>query len=224
MDTWPNFFVVGAPRSGSTTLYDYLKRAKGVYMSPIKEPRYFSSIDPSTMYPPPITDKKKYLALFKGVKDEKAIGEASPSYLRDEKAPYNIKKIVPDAKIIMILRDPLNRAYSQYQLRISNGKTYTFSECIKLSLELDADDFKSRITKSGFYAKQVQMYLDVFGSNNVKILIFEEFIKDPEPQIKKVLEFLGVNSESPPTIELTHNYLASGTIFLMLYGAFSSLR
>lgn len=75
MEKWPNFFIVGAPRCGTTSLYEYLKQTPGIYMSTVKEPHYFSqSIDPALLYRTPIRDKKKYLALFQKATNEKAIG------------------------------------------------------------------------------------------------------------------------------------------------------
>jgi len=207
LEIWPNFFIVGAPRAGTTSLYDYLHRTDGVYMSPSKEPHYFTTSGASFLYPPPIRDKKKYLELFSNVKDEKAIGEGSTSYLRDPQVPKLIHKVAPKAKIIIILRDPVQRAYSNYLLRVSSGKTYSFSEAIKKAIDSDYNQYDGTIIHAGWYYKQVKGYQDVFGVDNVKILIFEEFIKDPKKTVKEVLEFLGVDAEPPETVELVHNIL-----------------
>ena len=88
MDIWPNFFIVGAQKAGSTSLYEYLKNMPEIYMSPIKEPSFFSvKIIPENHPQEAIRDKKEYLKLFEKVKDEKIIGEASPTYLADPEAP-----------------------------------------------------------------------------------------------------------------------------------------
>jgi len=208
MEIWPNFFIIGAPRAGTTSLFDFLKRTEGIFMTSYKEPHYFSrSIEPSLMYPPPIRNKKKYLALFNKAKDGFAIGEASSSYLWDPVAPKLIHEVIPNAKIIVILREPTERAYSHYLLRFSGGKTYSFSEAIKKALKPDSDYYTSSIVRGGWYNKQVTNYLKIFGSNQVKILIFEEFIKDAKKTVKEVLKFLNVQSEPPETVELVHNYL-----------------
>ena len=207
MTIWPNLFLVGAPRAGTTTLYDFLKRTKGIYMSNKKEPHYFSqSIEPKFLFKP-IRDEKKYLDLFKDVKDEKIVGEASTTYLWDPKAHLLIHEKSPDAKIIILLRDPVQRAYSNYLLRISSGKTYSFSDSIKQALEAKNDFYKGVIIKGGFYAEQIKRYLDEFGSDRIKIIIFEEFIKEPRRIVKEVLEFLEINEETPKEIKLTHNIL-----------------
>jgi len=209
MEKWPNFFIVGAPKSGTTTLYDLLKRTDGVFMSKKKEPHFFSkSIDPSDDRIM-IRDKKKYLNLFKDVKDEKAIGESSGSYLWDPLAPKLIHQQIPHAKIVMILRDPVQRCYSNYYWRIGSGRiSSSFTKAIKKSLEYPDDFFKGVIINGSWYYEQVKRYIDTFGKNKVKVLIFEEFIKDPRKTVNEVLDFLGVNSEPAKVINLPHNILS----------------
>jgi hypothetical protein len=90
-------------------------------MSPIKEPHYFAPNAVSTAYTTVIHDKDEYLKLFRGIKDEKAIGEASPSYLWDQESADKIHYVVPDARIIMILRNPVERAFSHYLMNVSVG-------------------------------------------------------------------------------------------------------
>ncbi len=208
MERWPNFFIVGAPRAGTTSLYEFLKRTKGVFMPSSKEPHYFSvTIDPSLINRKPIRDKKKYLQLFKKVNNEKAVGEASTSYLWDTEAPKLIYKKNPNSKIIIMLRDPVKRAFSYYLYRISNGRTYTFSDAIRESIEHSDEWDKSLIINGGWYAEPVKRYLDIFGKDQVKIVIFEEFIKNPLKKVKEVLEFLGVEENPPESVELAHNVL-----------------
>jgi len=207
MEKWPNFFIVGTPRAGTTTLYDFLKRTEGVFMSSHKEPHYFSSIESSSLYPPPIRDKKKYLSLFNKVKKEKAVGEASTSYLWDPNAPKLIHEDIPNAKIIISLRDPVERAYSHYLLRLSGGKTYSFSEAIRKALMPNVDFYTGVIVIGGWYHKEINRYLNFFGKEKVKIMIFEEFVIDPKKTINEVLKFLEVQEEPPQAVELVHNYL-----------------
>ena len=108
LERWPNFFIVGAPKAGTSSLYAYLNEIPGIFMSPKKEPNYFSENTIPNDHPiKPIRDKKKYLELFKGVKGEKIIGEASTSYLADPEAPKLIHEACPDAKILISLRDPV---------------------------------------------------------------------------------------------------------------------
>src|ERR687883_42510 len=114
----PNFFVVGAQKAGTTSLYYYLKQHPEVYMSPVKEPHFFEGMQ-SEFYRPgrkvmPVTCLGDYQALFQGVSNEKAIGEASASCLYSPKAPALLKGAIPNAKLIAVLRNPVDRAYSNF--------------------------------------------------------------------------------------------------------------
>ena len=204
-EIWPNFFIVGAPRSGTTSLYEYLRRVPGVYMSPVKEPHYFAPGTRERYLGRPrlpfarhsrVRSQGEYLNLFKNVKDEVAVGEASASYLSDPEAPGRIKEAVPSARIIMILRDPVERAHSHYLLDAGNGwQRAPFEEAARLDLYVEPS----------LYAKQAQRYLDAFGSDHVKILIFEEFIQHPREAVSEVLKFLDVNAEAPAIVGEIHN-------------------
>jgi len=203
MDIWPNFFIVGAVKSASTTLYLYLEKSSDVYMSPIKEPLFFA---PSA-YPykrfVAIKDKNEYLSLFKNVKTQKAIGEASGAYLTDPDSPKLIHDQIPDAKIIMMLRNPVDRAYSYYLHNIRNGSEIkNFREAVECELQNISDFDVHRFYLGGsMYHDAVQRYINNFGLENVKVLIFEEFIKNERKYVKEVLLFLGVDSESPESID-----------------------
>ncbi len=175
-------------------------------MSTIKEPNYFSiSINPKLKLTKPIRDKKKYLKLFKGVTDEVAIGEASPSYLWDPKTPKLIHETIPDAKIIMILRDPVERSYSHYLFGLGLGyQTLSFREAMKKALN-GLDDYSNRIASTSFYAEQVKRYFDIFKKEQIKIFIFEEFIKDVKKSVIEILNFLGVKPEIPDSVKIVTN-------------------
>ncbi|MGH7769150.1 MAG: sulfotransferase family protein [Candidatus Binatia bacterium] len=196
-EIWPNFFIVGAPRSGTTSLYEYLRQVPGIYMSPVKEPRYFDAVDHFAPFAPkPIRSKAKYLRLFKNVREEALVGEASPSYLMDLEAPQRIHSVAPHARIIMILRDPVEQIYSAYlQHRRSGFQRLPFPEAVKLDLYL----------KPAFYTEAVKRYCEVFGADRVKIVIFEEFIRDTPGAVREILRFLGVEAEPPPAVGEIHN-------------------
>ena len=199
-ERWPDFLIVGAPRSGTSSIYEYLKDISGIFMPKIKEINYFCRSFDSKEFLVAIRDKKDYLHLFKDAKDDELIGEASPSYLRDPQAPKLIYEVIPNAKIIIILRDPVERTFSHYLLFFAYGnETDTFTKSIKKALDR-TDDYSGRLINSGFYYQQVKRYLDTFGKENVKILIFEEFVNDSRKAVKEILEFLGVKSEIPESV------------------------
>lgn len=205
MDRWPNFFIVGAPKSGTTSLYEYLKQVPGIFMSPEKEPNYFNQVtvlddDPYRFM---IRDKKKYLELFKNVKNEKIIGDATPNYLRDPNAPHLIHKVSPNAKILITLRNPTDRIFSQYQMLLNLGRISYSTE--KLVESLEKNGRMPNQTVQEFYTPLVKRYLDVFDTKSVKIIIFEEWIKNIRETIMSIVEFLGLDNEDLTFDELIHN-------------------
>jgi len=154
----------------------------------------------------PIKDKEKYLSLFKNVKEETVIGEASANYLWDPKAPQLISNVVPLAKIIIILRDPIERAFSHYLMHLSNGtETRSFRIVIEDAIKPTTNDYIQRIVEAGFYSKQLQRYKKYFKADQMKILIFEEFIQDTEKHVKEIMEFLNVNEHIPKNIRIKYN-------------------
>jgi len=131
MERWPNFFIVGVAQAGTTSLYAYLKDTPGVFMSPEKEPHYFQRKRPPRKHDRGIRKQSEYLKLFKGASEDKAIGEASPGYLSDPESAKLIHEAVPKSRIIILLRDPVERAYSAYLWRRAKGTVkQTFHEII----------------------------------------------------------------------------------------------
>ena len=134
--TLPNFLIIGAMKSGTTSLYHYLKQHPQIYMSSIKEPNFFalegSNLDfngaegkeqiQRLIKRESIINIEEYRALFRRAAHETAIGEASPMYLYSPEAPYRIRYYVPEAKLITILRNPVERAYSAFLYMTRDGR------------------------------------------------------------------------------------------------------
>jgi hypothetical protein len=164
-------------------------------MSPLKEPFYFAPHAVHNSASDIIRDKKEYLRLFEKGNGYTAIGEATPIYLWDPDAPKLIHQTVPHARIIMILRDPIERAYSNYLMRVRyNGVQSSFyDELMRDYRSQDKLYGKSQLyVEFGMYYEQVKRYFDIFGREQVKVIIFEEFVKRPEQTVNEVLGFLGV--------------------------------
>jgi len=198
MEKWPNFFIVGADKAGTSSLYGYLYQIPEVFLSRIKEPNYFSISTISDDHPlKPIRDKKKYLNLFKNVQDEKIIGEASPSYLSDPNAPQLIHQVSPNAKILISLRDPAERVYSHYlMLKRISPEISTFHKQLEISLNEKNKPKEDRLRlENGLYFQHVQNYLTVFGKDQVKIIIFEDLVKDTKSILQEILNFLNLKNE-----------------------------
>jgi len=198
---WPNFFIVGAPRAGTTALYNYLNVIPEIYMSPVKDPGYFIPNDFRGF------TEQTYIELFKNVKNEIAIGEASAGYLANSEAPKRIKEKSPSAKIIITLRDPVGRTFSHYLNWKRTGKIkISFEKVVEKFLDKNKNDEQlERLIYVSMYYEQVKRYLEIFGKENVKILIFEETVKDIKNTIKKIFEFLEVQAEPPENIEEQHS-------------------
>jgi len=158
----------------------------------------------------PITDQEEYLALFRGVdQHHKAIGEASTSYLWDLQAPERIKAKVPEAKIIIILRDPVERAFSHYLLDVREGiQQAPFFEAL-------VEDYASPqkgwgvshlYVELGLYYEQVRRYLHHFGREQILVLLFEEFAANTHSCLEQVLSFLGVDKSGLDRMESERRY------------------
>ncbi len=191
MERWPDFFIVGAPRCGTTSLYEYFKSVPEIFMPSVKEPNFFSVSTDRKFFTDAIREKENYLDLFRDSGD-KLVGESSPSYLRDPKSAQLIHDVSPNAKIIIILRNPIERAFSHYLLFFNLGTIEnSFSHLVNQINNLE-DEYSKRIFEAGLYSNQVKKYLNIFGKNQVKILIFEEAFVDFEQTLNDLLRFLGI--------------------------------
>lgn len=216
-ENWPNFFVVGAAKAGTTSLYEYLKQHPQVYMSPVKEPHFFSRVGAlagDNRFVRAITDENEYLALFRYAMDYKAIGEASPSYLWDDHAPYRIKQKVPDAKIIILLRDPIERAYSHYLADVREyGVNQTFYEALAqdAACRNRAWGVSHLYVELGQYASQVARYLEVFTPQYVRVYLFDDFKRSPKDTVRDIALFLGLDPPNEDSIAtgVIHNAYAT---------------
>ena len=225
----PNFFIVGTGKAGTTSLYHYLQQHPQIYMSPVKEPCYFASeiradnLMPAQLrhirrmsrkLPDRLGDVKPvsplgwlfqewddYLRLFQGVHAETAIGEASVAYLWSETAARNIVGRVPGAKIIMILRDPAERAFSQYLHQLTAGLTCSTFRChIEKCMRNAGGKLGAYypFLEVGLYSQQVKRYLDLFPKKHIRIYWYEEAWRKPGRLLDDIFTFLNVDSTFRP--------------------------
>ena len=187
--TLPNFLIVGAQKSGTTTLYDILDIHPEVNMSKIKEINFFVS---DIKYEKGLNF---YSSFFKEPKTEhKITGESSPGYMNNLQIPEKIYNDIGEVKIVMILRDPVKRAYSQFwDNRRHLKETLSESEIINRYLT-DKYNSKSRgYFSRGVYIKYIEEYLKYFKRSDIHIMIFEELIDNPKKELKKLYNFLGID-------------------------------
>jgi len=200
----PNLFIVGAAKSGTTTLYSYLEKHSKIFMPSdmlYKEPCYFSEYGEKMGY-------DRYLNIFQNASSKvHYIGEASTAYLTDSQSAQKIYEYNPNAKIIIILRNPADRAYSLYNWTVQEGYEYAISFKHGLNLEQKRKkrlpNFWEPIYKedymyfsSGLYYEQVKNYYEIFPNSNIKVILFEEMIKNVNATYQSVCDFLDIPYES----------------------------
>jgi hypothetical protein len=219
----PNLFIVGAPKCGTSALYSYLKQHPKIFMSERKEPQFFCTDfweESDTLYGRKkffnIRSENEYLRLFKHHNEEKIIGEATSKYLYSKIAAKNIYNFNPDAKIIIMLREPVDFLYSYH------------SQCLYDAVE-DERDFKTALgleesRKKGkkipihtpvpsyaYYSEmakfsvQISRFKQFFPEENIKIIIFDDFRDDPEDVYYDVLHFLGIGTVFTPDFSVVNS-------------------
>jgi hypothetical protein len=200
----PNFLIVGAAKSGTTALTNLIEQHPDIFMSKVKEPRYFLAneidkickSDPLSDYihKSSVLNIKQYYELFKEAEGYKCRGEASVHYL------FNYKSVIPriqnelgDIKIIILLRNPVLRAISNYYY-VENAQT-TFEEALAVEQERKAMGYNSFWfhKEQGFYYKSVKAFLENF--TNTKVIIYDDFNNNPVKTCKEIFDFLAVNPE-----------------------------
>jgi Sulfotransferase domain len=197
----PDFFIVGAPRCGTTALYTYLRDHPDIFMSQIKEPNFFADYLGEYRR---VRTLPEYLDCFTGVQGEKRVGEASVSYLASHTSAEVIKEFSPLASIIIMLRNPIDVMYSMYYLRQFSNLEHQPS--LRAALDADASGrkpagltYRERVS----FATQVEKYITVFGREKIHFIIYDDFKIDTKEVFQNALRFLGVCSSSKedfPTI------------------------
>lgn len=206
----PNLFIVGAAKCGTTTLYEYLNHHPDIFMCSVKEPHFFSDVksnNPSDYIPPKkgekyfhkiINDLEVYLSLFEHTEHFKYRGEASISYLYDPVAGKRIFEFNAGAKIIAILRNPIERAFSHFKADCMTGVAEYPDDFYKQLLTDWQIKDKKLFTKGhfyvelGFYTQQLERYFQVFPNYNILILNFGDFKNNPINTMRKVFQFLEI--------------------------------
>lgn len=208
----PNFFIVGAPKAGTTALYTFLRQHPEVYMPKRKEMHFFGSDIHSRHF---VRDHRQYLASFSGASDHKRVGEASVWYLYSRNAAKEIKSFSPSAMILIMLRNPVDMLYSLHSQFLYNG-----SENIEdFEAALNAEEYRKQglhvppavhfveclfYRETAKYADQVKRYFDAFGKEHVHIIIYDDFKKDPRRTYRETLSFLGVDDMFEPDVRIVN--------------------
>lgn len=216
----PNLFIVGQPKCGTTALHQFLDEHPDIFMSPYKEPSYLCSDfhEESDAYHGgqvyfPIRKPEDYMALFADAKDEQVIGESSVNYLYSKTAAREIHTCNPDARIIIVLRNPVDFLYSLYQMNVR--RAWEPEPNLKSALAIEDQrrngkrlpanvHFPSNLyyMERAKYYEQVKRFVDLFDRNRIKILVYEDFQRDNASAYREVLEFLGVDASFQPEFRI----------------------
>jgi hypothetical protein len=229
----PNFFIAGAPKAGTDALYYDLDQHPEIYMSPLKEPCYFSreirleNFHPSVRtqmqrlsedtrqyfedgvpykrFGGIVSSSRDYDQLFSRVTDQKAIGEGSVCYLWSKTAPYSIASDIPNARIIIVLMDPAERAFQQYLKSVSDGTVgHSFGKHLELAMNPEAGiNVYNPFLAFGSYTEQLRRYMKCFSPHQLNISLYEDLLADHSAWFSGLLSFLEVdNSFVPREVEV----------------------
>ncbi len=223
--TLPNFLIVGAAKSGTTAIQSYINQHPDIFMSDPKELRFFSYTGPAPQDLPAIythhgvTTLQEYQLHFKDADTKKIIGEASPMYLYEPGTAERIRQTIPDVKMLMILRNPVDRAYSAYLHAVRDWiePAKTFTEALAMEQErIDAGwGMLWHYTHAGFYYEQLMRYYQNFDSNQIKVVLYDDLIDDMDALLTDIFEFLDIDptfkpdTSSHPNVSgypINHNY------------------
>ena len=218
-----NLFIVGAAKCGTTSLYNYLAQHQEVFFPQVKEPNYYSSIEsrikehyikpkPQKFYQYKIIRSPEiYFSLFDKSKTHKIVGESSTSYLWDKDAALNIHNDFPEAKIIIMLRNPIKRAFSHYLMLRKSGqeKETDFYEALKTDKKREPKFWGKGAflyEDLGFYYTQVERYYKVFKKENIKVIIFEDFVENAKKGLLDVFQFLQIDESKIDDVDFNRKH------------------
>jgi hypothetical protein len=201
----PNFLLLGAPRCSTTTLYDVARQHPEIYMSPNKEPCFFAIEGLERRWLGPrdqqgVHDLGEYRRLFEGADRQRIVGEASTIYLGSERAVERARHHTPEAKLVAVLRNPADRAFSHYSLHRSQGREWlTFEDA------LEAEEGRAALgwspawlyREAGLYGRQLERWLEAFPADQLKVFLYDDLKRDYPGVVKELWRFLGVSDFEP---------------------------
>ena len=219
MASLPNFVVIGAGRSGTTSLHNYLAQHPDIYVSRKKSPNYFVAQDPQpawenatlqAMAKQWISTRKAYEAQFDGVTTERAIGDISPVYLQSIHTAKRIKEtLAPSTKLVAILRNPVDRAYAHYLGRRRDGLELVddFNAIVdrELTAPLNDDVAFGSYIGCGRYHHFLKPFFEQFPAANIRVYLFDQLQKDLSGLLRDLFSFLDVDPDYQVDTAFSHN-------------------
>ena len=229
----PDFLIIGAGKSGTTSLDQYLKQHPEIFIPKLKEPNFFgyerskiedfnNDLTEIHHFKNSVTNLEDYLRLFAEARSSQIKGETSNTYLYHKDAPERIKYYNPDVKLIAILRHPAKRLYSRYlhlvrENRVSRELGNDFSSCLdKQSIWWRRND----LVKEGFYFKNLSPFYSLFPDKNIRVFLYEELNDHPKKVMHDIYQFLGVDPDFKTDLGIKYNQsgIARNQILDKMYG------
>lgn len=200
----PTFLIIGVQKAGTTSIYNYLAQHPEIYMSPVKETNFLTKlwseqeIAQRKRNPVKISTFEQYCQLFEAAKDNQEVGEASPNYLfKYQSSAECIKHYLPNAKLIAVLRNPIERAYSDYLMHIRDAIN-------SRSLTEHIQSTNSFTIRKGFYYKQLQYFFNQFEHRQFGIFLYDDLRQDAIKFMQNMYEFIGVDKAFVPDTSKVH--------------------
>jgi hypothetical protein len=214
---FPDFIVIGAARSGTTSLHHFLGQHPQIYMCPVKEPNFFAfdgelgelrGPHTAILAGHSVVEREAYLRLFDGVRDETAIGEVSPRYMIAEGCAERIYRQLPGMKLIAILRHPVERAWSGFVGHRKDGweSCSDFREAFRAEpARMAARQSLGLHFSSGLYATQLRPYFDRFARDRIHVALYDDLCSDPAALLRGLFRFLEVDPGFAVDTSVRHN-------------------
>jgi hypothetical protein len=240
----PNLFVIGAAKAGTTSLHHYLGQHPDIFMSPVKEPNFFAFDKevPAFAGPPEagrpaferdrlkrekygfsVLDRMDYEQLFAQGRDRRLRGESSAAYLYCPGSARRIREAVPDARILAVLRQPVERAFSKYQqMRRDQAEPLdSFEEAVAAEPARQRDGWAPTwlYLDRGYYGRQLAPYFELFKRDRIHVLLYEDLRRDPRACLRAIFDFLQIDSDAVVDTSERHNVSAVAAVprFGLLY-------
>lgn len=212
----PSFILLGAAKAGTTVLWEHLKAHPDIFMCPVKEPNFFAMEGKRAAFAGPgddaainrhcVTDLDSYSQLYSEAGKAQACGEASNLYLYSPDAPATVRHYVPDAKLLVVLRNPADRAYSSFlHLRRDEREPFTrFRDALAHEAERVSANWEHlwHYRRMGLYSEQLTRYFDLFDRAQMHIYLYEDLLESPGDVLRSIFTLLEVDPAHEPDLSL----------------------
>jgi Sulfotransferase domain len=192
--TLPNFLVIGVAKAGTSSLHGYLRQHPDIFMPRMKDPGFFAFNNQADPHRFKVRSREAYEALFVDLRGETAIGEVSDTYFDSRVAPANIAAAIPDARIIVSLREPASRAFSLYHMMLRNrgvNEGLSFIEALERGQGL----------RQGYH-ESLAAWFDHFDRSRIRVLLFDDLTRNTLSTVRSLFDFLGVGPDFTPEVKV----------------------